>query len=282
MEFRQLKYFIQIAKDQNYTTASKKLYITQPTLSWTIKQLEEELGAKLFDHSGKKLSLTHAGEELLHHANYLLHEQQRIIELFQADNGILKGHIKLGVPEMFATCFFMETIMSFMDSYANVKVTMVNKGSIAVQEMTESEELDLGIVSYVYPSSTLDVIELPKITYPVMLIVSNHHPLANKSSVTFSDLKNESFILLTEDFTLGKLPVQDCIDAGFTPKVVLRSSEWDIICEAIANSNNVSVLPYPLVSKSKNSHITLIPIDHPGANIPIGLITKKIGINHWP
>ncbi len=275
MEIRQLKYFVQIAKDQNYTVAAKKLYITQPTLSWTIKQLEEELGVKLFTPHGKKLLLTPDGEELLQHAKYLLQEHQKVVELFQSRSGQLTGYIHLGIPTLFGTCFFMNQIMSFMDHYPKIKVTMYNSGSIAIQEMVEAGTVELGIVSYLFPSANLEAIELPNINYPIVVITSKKHPLAAKSSLSFADLKNETFILLSESFTIGELPLQACMKAGYSPNVAFRSSEWDVICEAVANSNNISILPYPFLQKSKKDNIAIIPLDDVETLIPIAIITKK-------
>lgn len=275
MEIRQLKYFVQIAKDQNYTIAAKQLFITQPTLSWTIKQLEEELGVKLFVPNGKKLLLTAEGEKLLHHANYLLNEHQRIVELFQTRDDQLSGHINLGIPTLFGAYFFMNSIMSFMEKHPKIKITMHNLGSIAIQEMVEAGTVEMGIVSYLFPSNTLDAIELPNSTYPIVVVVSKKHPLASKPSVTFSDLKNSGFILLTEGYTVGELPIQACKKAGFTPNVILRSSEWDIICEAVANSNNVSILPYPFLEKAHKENIVVLPINDPESIIPIAIITRK-------
>lgn len=275
MEFRQLKYFVQIAKDQNYSTAAKQLFITQPTLSWTIKHLEEELGAKLFIQNGKKLILTSDGEELFQHANHLLDEHQKVLTLFQNRNEQLTGHIHLGIPVLFGTCFFMNPIMSFMEKHPKVKVKMYNGGSIEIQKMVESGAVELGIVSHLYPSNTLDNIQFPNMNYRIVLVVSNKHHLADKASVSFVDLKNEPFILLTESYTMGMLPTQLCINAGFTPNVVLRSSDWDVICEAVANSNNISILPYPFLEKLQNKNLTVIPIDDPETIIPIALISKR-------
>jgi len=275
MEIRQLKYFVQIAKDQNFTIAAKQLFITQPTLSWTVKQLEEELGVKLFVAKGKKLVLTAEGEELLQHANYLLNEHQKVVELFQSRKDLLSGHINVGIPTLFGAYFFMNSIMTFMEKYPKIKVTMHNFGSIAIQEMVEAGTVELGIVSYLFPSNTLDVIELPNATYPIVVVASKKHPLAAKSSLTFADLKSAGFILLSEGYTVGELPIQACKRAGFTPNVILRSSEWDIICEAVANSNNISILPYPFLEKAHKENIAVIPINDPESIIPIAIITKK-------
>jgi len=275
VEFRQLKYFVQIATDQNYTIAAKNLHMTQPTLSWTIKQLEEELGIKLFVPNGKKLLLTAAGEELLVHARRLLSEQQQIIEHFQSRKNVLTGHIHLGIPSLFGSRFFIQPIVTFMEHYPQVKVTMYNSGSTTIQAMVESGKIDVGIVSYLTPAENLDAIKLPHITYPIVLVVSRSHRLATCPSVSFADLKDEAFILLEEGYTLGTLPIEACKQAGFNPKVVLRSSEWDVICEAVANSNTVSILPSLFLENANKANIAVIPLNAAETDIPIALITKK-------
>ncbi len=278
MEFRQLRYFVQIAQDKNYTTASKKLFISQPTLSWTIKQLEDELGIKLFIPDGKKLLLTNDGEELLEHAKCLLTERQKVMELFQKRKEILTGHIHLGLPLLFATGFFIQTVMNFMEQHTKVKITMDNSNSMVIQEMVESGKIDVGIVTYVFPSPNLNAIDLPNINYSVSLVVNNRHRFASRPTVSFGDLKGESFILLGEgntDYMISAFAIQSCKKAGFTPNVLFRSREVDIICNAVANSNNISILPTPFFEPEKYPILSAIPFNFPETKMPTAIITRK-------
>jgi len=278
MEFRQLRYFVQIAQDKNYTTASKKLFISQPTLSWTIKQLEDELGVKLFSPDGKKLLLTDDGEELLEHAKFLLTERQKVVELFQKRKEILTGHIHLGLPLLFATGFFIQTVMNFMEQHTKVKITMDNSNSMVIQEMVGSGKIDVGIITYVSPSPNLDATALPNINYSISLVVNDKHRFATRSAVSFSDLKGESFILLGEgntDYMISAFAIQSCKKAGFTPNVLFRSREVDIICNAVANSHNISILPTPFFEPEKYPSLSAIPFNCPETKMPTAIITKK-------
>jgi len=276
VEIRQLKYFMQIALDLNFSIAAKKLFVSQPALSWTIKQLENELGIKLFFSSGKKMFLTSDGEEFLTKAKYFLNEHQKIIDFYENRKDILTGHIQLGIPALFGTCFFIQTILKFRQYYPKIEVTMHSAGSIAVQEAVEAGKVDVGIVSHLFPSPNLEAIELPNITYPIVLVVSSKNHLATKVSVSFADLRDESFILLDESYTIGVLPVDACKKIGFTPNVVLRSSEWNVICEAVATSNNITILPYPFIDKVSSSALSFIPIINSlETTIPIAIISKK-------
>lgn len=275
LEFRQLKYFVQVAYDQNYTTAAKKLFISQPTLSWTIKNLEKDLGTKLLHYDGKKLCLTHSGAVLLKYAEALLDEQVKVIEVIQNSNNIIRGNLNIGLPELFASCFYMKAIMSFMKLYPEIKITMVNDGSLAVQKLVDSEQLDVGFISNIFVDDHLEVIDLHD-SYPIVLVMNKHHPLSKKKSISFADLKNESFINFSEEnYTLGKLTIQKCTDAGFSPKIVLESSEWDILLEVVANSSNVSIQPYPIVKRFQRNDLTFIPFNESESTVPVGLVTKK-------
>lgn len=275
LEFRQLKYFVQVAYDQNYTTAAKKLFISQPTLSWTIKNLEKDLGTKLFHYDGKKLCLTHSGAVLLKYAEELLDEQMKVIEVIQNSNNIIRGNLNIGLPELFASCFYMKAIMRFMKLYPEIKITMVNDGSLAVQKLVDSEQLDVGFISNILVDDHLEVIDLHD-SYPIVLVMNKHHPLSKKKSISFADLKNESFINFSEEnYTLGKLTIQKCTDAGFSPKIVLESSEWDILLEVVANSSNVSIQPYPIVKRFQRNDLTFIPFNESESTVPVGLVTKK-------
>nr|WP_295970668.1 LysR family transcriptional regulator [uncultured Bacillus sp.] len=282
MEFRQLQYFIQVAQDFNYTTAARKLFISQPALSSAIKNLEHELETKLLHYDGKKLSLTCSGKILFEHAENLLNDQQKIIQLVKRGNNVIEGHLRIGIPELFTAICDMKEIMHFMELFPNIKVTIVNTGSLAVQELVESEDLDLGIISNVYVQNNLEVIDLQK-SYSITLAVNSLHPLSNKKSVSFSDLKNESFVNFCEkEYTLGKLTVQKCKEANFSPNIVLESFDWDTLIEAVANSMNIAIIPSPFVKKYKRDDISFIPITYLEGTIPIGLITKRYSSQSLP
>lgn len=273
MEFKQLKYFIQVAQEQNYTKAAKKLFISQPALSWQIKNLEEELGVKLFHYDGKKLCLTHTGEILLDHAEQLIDKRQKVVEELQNFDDVVKGHIRIGVPELFGFC--IKSIMNFMKSYPEVRVSMVSNGSLAIQRLVEKDQLDLGVITNTIVSNGFDVIELP-ISYSIVLVVNKKHHLAQKQSISFANLKNETFINFNEEnYTLGRLTIENCKKAGFTPNILLSSTEWDMIIEFVASGPYVSVIPEPFIEKYHRDDVVFIPFNKTEKNIPICLITKR-------
>lgn len=90
MEFRQLRYFIEIIKAQNYSNAAKNLFVTQPTLSWNMNKLQEELGAKLLYQVGNKVMPTTTGSLLFEKAQKIIEELDELTESIEEDHILRK------------------------------------------------------------------------------------------------------------------------------------------------------------------------------------------------
>jgi DNA-binding transcriptional LysR family regulator len=99
MDLRQLRSFVLLAKELHFGRASARLFVTQPALSAAIRQLEEELGVKLFERNSKQVSLTNAGQTLLGSAASLVSQADRTLELGKALSHGLAGQIEVGFVE---------------------------------------------------------------------------------------------------------------------------------------------------------------------------------------
>ena len=103
MEIRELKYFVQVAKDGNYSTAAQKLYISQPALSKVIHKLEEEMGFEFFYTFQKRQNLTDFGQAFYEKAVQVISEYDALSETARLEKGIYKGQIFLGFPPVAGT-----------------------------------------------------------------------------------------------------------------------------------------------------------------------------------
>ncbi len=99
MDLRVLHYFLTVAREQSFTKASKQLHITQPTLSRQLAALEEELGAKLLDRGGHKITLTEEGLLLKRRALEIIDLENKIIEEFKGNEEVIEGTITIGCGE---------------------------------------------------------------------------------------------------------------------------------------------------------------------------------------
>ena len=212
MEIRQLEYFLEIAKEGNYTQAAKKLYVSQSSLSKSIKKLEAEIGQDLFESKMKRPVLTYAGQRLFESAERILKEYESILGELQGPKSTCRGRVTVGIPPLICTCFFAPIIAGFRDLYPGIEINIVENGAKSIQDAVDRELLDVGIVILPIYDDRFDVTNL--ISDETVLVLSNKHPLAERSEITYPELKNEKFILFNEEYTLYHQITANCREAG--------------------------------------------------------------------
>lgn len=273
MDLRQLTYFIEVAKHKSFTKASNVMHLTQPTLSKMVKSLEDELEIELIDRSARQIELTEAG-------NIVYEEGQIVIEslnnlsthLFDLMN-LKKGTIKIGIPPLIGSLFFPKIIKSFKDAYPNVEIKLTEHGANKIKQDVRDGLLDFGVVVLPVGEDEFDI--LPFIHEEMMLYVHSTSPYAKKKRVKMEDLHKESFILFSEDFALHDRIIQECVMAGFQPKIAYESSQWDFITGMIEENLGIAILPASIAKKVNFDLIQAIPIVAPPIPWSLGIILKK-------
>ena len=132
MDIRVLKYFVQVAKDRNFTRASEHLYISQPALSKTIKKLEHELGINLFDIRTTGVQLTDYGQMLYQRAVPLIAEFDALTNFVSDIQAKPVGRLRVGVTPMIATLYTVSIVTEFNDRWPEVELQITENGSIAL------------------------------------------------------------------------------------------------------------------------------------------------------
>lgn len=147
MDIKQLKYFIEIANTRNLSQAARNLFVTQPTLSFTIKKLEAELNTRLFDQHDKSYNLTQSGKLLYNRGEKIVNDFDTLVNRIQHMKSDSKEVIRLGPTILFAVQY-MQQISSFVATHQNVDLIITQNGSRKIQEMLANDELDIGLVSF--------------------------------------------------------------------------------------------------------------------------------------
>ncbi|RLQ94053.1 cidABC operon transcriptional activator CidR [Falsibacillus albus] len=272
MDIKHLQYFIEVTRFNSFTKAAEHLYITQPTISKMIKNLETELGVDLFERSGKKLILTDAGTVLL--------EQAKLIEKAfnnlqsELDNllGLKKGHVRIGLPPIIDSRFFPNVIGRFHEHYPDITFQLVEDGSKKIEDDVEKNDLDIGVV--VLPTKEELFHHFSFLKEDLKLIVPPSHPLADRKEVQLEELSEESFILFNKDFVLRDLIISSCNFVGFNPKIISESSQWDFIEEMVACKLGITLLPDSICSHL-NDNVRPIKIVNPSIYWNLAIIWRK-------
>lgn len=193
MEIRQLRYFLKVAETLNFSEASRKLYITQSTLSQQINHLEQEIGLPLFDRNSHEVYLTEAGKELLPFAQKTVSAANACTDHMNDLKEMLTGELNIGVTFSFSS-IASETLVEFMHTYPNVKLNVQYKTMEELMDQLKRRELDL-VLAFKPLKTDRNVDSRAIFTNRLAVIVNDSHPLARENSVKLSDLERFSFVL---------------------------------------------------------------------------------------
>ncbi len=187
MELRVLRYFLETAREGNMTRAAERLYISQPTMSKQLKELEQELGAKLFVRSNYSIRLTEAGMLLRDRAEDILSLVEKTEAEFKSLEEVNSGDLFIGAPESEAMGLFAELIRDLQSTYPKIRCNIYSGNLSDVCERLDKGLLDFAIVmSYVDPSK-YNCLTLPmKDRWGVLM--RKDDPLAQRESFEVSDL----------------------------------------------------------------------------------------------
>ena len=272
LDIKHLQYFIQVTHFKSFTKAAEHLFITQPTISKMIKNLETELGVELFDRSRKQLTLTDAGRVVLEQAKLIDRAFNNLEREVESLSGLHKGHIRIGLPPIIDSSFFPNIIGRFHAQYPNITYQLVEDGSKKIEEAIENDLLDIGVI--VLPTNNELFHTFSFLEEDIKLILHQNHPLAQNVVVDLSKLQHEDFILFNKDFVLHDLVVSSCKIAGFTPRIITESSRWDFIEEMVACELGVALLPESLCSHLHN-RVRSVKIINPSISWKLGIIWSK-------
>ena len=223
MELRVLRYFLAVVREENILRASEVLHITQPSLSRQLAQMEEELGARLFERGNRKITLTEAGMLLRRRAEELValadKTEQEFLELNGGDD--VSGVISIGSGEISAVSELAKMIKSFSEKHPNITFNFYSGNSDNIKDQIDKGLLDFGLL--------LEPVEIEKYDYlrmPVqehwIVVVPKDSPLAEKEKVTPQDLKDKPLILPSRDRVKAELA--NWFGAAFDKKNVFSSN----------------------------------------------------------
>lgn len=275
MDIRDLRNFMEVANQRNFTKASSAIHLSQPALSKAVKRLEEELGVELFDRSGRELKLTDAGKIVYNQGVKVFSTMQDLTALLDDLMNLPTGEIKIGIPPLIGTLFFPLIAKEFHKQYPNITLELVEHGAKHITAAVEDGKVDLGII--VLPADHQKFSVYPFITEAFVLYTNMNHPLANQDSVSLHELHDEKFILFSNSFALHDRIIQECRNAGFDPAISYKSSQWDLIIELVSAELGITILPESIYNKLNHANIKAIPFVGTIPMWELGIITKKDG-----
>lgn len=194
MDIRLLRYFLTVAKEQNFTKAAEQLNITQPTLSRQLSALEEELGTSLFIRENRNITLTEAGILLKRRALEIIDLEEKMIDEIKASEELIEGTISIGCGEFAAVETLAEICKIYKEKYPMVQIALHTATADSVYDMMNQGLVDIGLFMEPVNTEGLDYIRIMDSDHWVVGMKPDD-PLACKEYITRDDLIDKPLIL---------------------------------------------------------------------------------------
>lgn len=216
----QLQYFQVLALEGSMTRASRKLYISQTTLSAMIAKLETEVGVQLFDRRNNRLYLNEYGNAYLKHINIALSEITQAERELAEISSALHSHLSLAMTSPYV---WQEVLLNFLSRYPKYHIDQHSDTVSQFAEKLVTGKLDFVLTGY----DDLNDERLERrtlLTIGICLCVLPSHPLANRADVFLKELENEPIISLSHELSFQHFLENIFFKAGITPKSIVECS----------------------------------------------------------
>jgi len=260
MDLRHLRYFLAVAEERHFTRAAEKLGIQQPPLSQQIRQLEDELGTKLFHRLTRGVELTGSGTFLMQEARQILDHVERTKAAVQSLGRGTSGHIRVGFSNAsYFNPVVSQVIHDYRERYPEVVLTPVQSVTASLVQSLHNAEVDVAFLRAPFDEEGLgsDLI----VEEPLVAVIPAGHPLAGNTGLELASLAKESFLLFPRSTSPGFYDsiIGACQNAGFSPRLGQETPDIPSAVHLVGAGFGVSVVPRAL-TQIHAERVVYIPI----------------------
>lgn len=254
MTFKTIEYVIAVHEVRSFSRAAQKLYISQPALSQAIAKAEKELGVEFFARDTHALRLTAAGELLVREGRELLRQRDELKTRIAGLSNARNDTIRLGISPFYSKYYLPAVLPYFSHYFPSVHLEITEEISVVLEQQVIDGTLDLCFVPLKpqNPRLTYEVIHVEEI----LLAVPRNSPVSAHAtpspSLPYIDLKyleNEPFIVLKSIQKFSDMSSALCAQAGFKPRVIYETLNWDTVNLLVASGIGVGFVPDVLLSR---------------------------------
>lgn len=274
MDLAVLRLFRQVAAGTTVTDTAAGARLTQPALSRALRRVEQEVGAQLFQRSGRILRLTPAGHTFARHVDALLDRYDQAVRELAEQTDPEAGVVPLAFLHTLGTWLVPNLISTFREQHPRARFELSQHGEEGLVTELHNGTADLILTS---DNPGLNTIEWQHLlTEPLHLAVPLTHPLSARAEVRLAEAAEEPFILLRPGYGLRKTTETLCATAGFTPRIGFEGEEVETQRGLVAAGLGVALLPPPQTpSPVPHLRITDVPAErdigiawHAGRTLP--------------
>jgi DNA-binding transcriptional LysR family regulator len=273
MSLREIKYFLAIVQEGNITTAAQQLHMAQPPLSRQMKQLEENLGAKLFERGHRKIQLTEAGCLLRNRAEQLLKLMDTTEKEIREIESGAHGTLSIGTASSSGVTILPKVAHIFRNHYPDLKFELWEGESIRIIELLNAGLIEIGLVRFSFDADTYESIQLPK--EPLVAAIHKDNPdflNEQQGSILLQKLIDKPLMIHRKYETII---TEHCQQAGFNPYLLCKSDDiMPILAWADANVG-IAIVPRAAIGLIPSNNLVFKTISDPCITIASAVIWMR-------
>jgi len=279
MTLTELRYIVAVAREKHFGRAADACFVSQPTLSVSIKKLEGELGVQLFERGGSEVSLTPIGEQIVNQAQRVLDEASQIKELADQGRDPLRGPLRVGVIYTIGPYLLPRIIRAMIQNYPDMPLILQENYTVRLLELMRTGDLDVAVLAEPFDDTGLNTALLYDEDFWVA--VPRAHVLAKKSSIASMELKQETMLLLGIGHCFRDQVLEVCPEAARLSansagiQKTFEGSSLETIRHMVAEGLGITVLPRMSISLEDDGLLKFIPFKDPVPNRRVVLAWRK-------
>ncbi|EQA7361407.1 LysR substrate-binding domain-containing protein [Pseudomonas aeruginosa] len=277
MELRHLRYFIAVAEELHFGRAAERLGISQPPLSQQIQALEEEIGARLFERTNRRVELTDAGRLFLDESRQVLAQVNKAVLLARRAHLGELGELKIGFTSSAPfTSTIPSSIHAFRKAYPDVHLDLQEMSSRQVLKALLEESLQVGVIRPLALPDAVHWVELFR--EPLVAVLRADHPLAagSEDGLAIAALAEEPFVFFPRSYGTGLYDQVIALtrQAGFSPRIAQEASEAMTIIGLVSAGLGVSILPASF-RRTRVDGVVYRTLSDPEATTAVWLVRRQ-------
>jgi DNA-binding transcriptional LysR family regulator len=271
MELRQLEYFLAVAEEANFTRAAERVHISQSGVSAQVRALETELGASLFDRSGRVARLTDAGTAALPYARAALDAAADLRQAVDEVKGLVRGHLTIGMVTGCEVLPLFAALAAFHREHPAIELELVEDNSDQLVAAVRTGAIDVALVGAAgEPPEHLSAQVI--VSEGLVALTPPGSALSSLSRVPLTELTAYRLVTLPEGTGIRAVLDQACLAAGLIPDVALVASAPGAVAELAARGLGIGVLSESMAAAFPR--LTAVPIDGTGIAALLALVWR--------
>lgn len=277
MTLQQLEYIVTVAKEQSFSRAAEKCFVTQPTLSMQIQKLEETLGVIIFDRSKHPVIPTAMGKEIIEQAVKVLVEGRRLQEIVASSKDQISGELRVGIIPTVAPYLVPLFLMDFLKSNPNINLVLNELPTNQIVKHLKADLLDAGIL--VTPLSDDQVSEKPLYYEPFVAYISPNSAMFKRKSISPKEMDLREIWLLNEGHCMQSQVINLCYERKkqqLVPNFEYRAGSIETLRKMVEINGGATLLPMLAITDFNGEQKRMIRyFENPEPVREVSLITHR-------